>query len=272
MRIVWTTDLHLNHAPVQAWEQWVQSVRDQSADAIVITGDISEGDDVTFQLRRVVEALGMPVHFVLGNHDFYESSIARTRRSVIDLCRELPLLHYLTDVAAVTLAGDTVLVGDDGWGDAKVGDYEKSPVQLNDFRLIDDFRQAPPDGWKTTLLRLGELSAARLSQKLSSLPASTARVLVATHVPPFREACWYEGHTTDDLWAPFFVCGALGDVLLDASAARPDCQFQVICGHTHHSGVAELRENLTIYTGAAEYGVPAVEGVIEATAEQLRML
>lgn len=46
-------------------------------------------------------------------------------------------------------------------------------------------------------------------------------VIVATHVPPYRESCWYEGKISDDNWAPFFVCGQVGEVLLWYSERKP---------------------------------------------------
>jgi hypothetical protein len=94
-------------------------------------------------------------------------------------------------------------------------------------------------------------------------------VLVATHVPPCREACWYEGKTTDDNWAPFFVCGAVGRILRSASESRPDCQFTVLCGHTHNAGVANITANLIVYTGAADYGRPDIEGLVTIAAEAI---
>ena len=271
MRFVWTTDPHLNHVPLGPWERWLEILHSLAPDALILTGDISEGEDVAFQLQRLAEAVAVPVHFVLGNHDFYQSSIGGTRRRIVELGREHRLLNYLTDSAAVDCGTGIYLVGDDGWGDAVEGDYEGSIVQLNDFRLIEDFRQSDPRRWKTLLQQQGEASAARLEEKLRQLPASARHVIVATHVPPFREACWYEGRTTDDHWAPFFVCGSVGRVLRSASEARPECHFTVLCGHTHHGGVAELAANLTVYTGAAEYGHPAAQGWIEAAGE-LRVL
>ena len=54
----------------------------------------------------LAEALKIPIYFVLGNHDFYGSSIAATRQSVIHASREHPLLHYLTDESAIELEDD----------------------------------------------------------------------------------------------------------------------------------------------------------------------
>lgn len=271
MRLVWTTDPHLNHVPVGAWERWLEILSSLGPDAVVVTGDISEGEDVAFQLQRLAGSVDVPIHFVLGNHDFYQSSIARTRQRIVELCREHPLLNYLTDSAALDCGADTFLIGEDGWGDAVEGDYDGSIVHLNDFRLIDDFRLVDPSRWKTLLREQGEASAERLAEKLSRLPDSARHVLVATHVPPFREACWYEGRTTDDHWAPFFVCGSVGRTLRRASESRPACQFTVLCGHTHHGGVAELTANLKVHTGSAEYGHPAAQGWIEA-GDELRVI
>ena len=110
-RLAWITDPHLNHVPVHAWDRWVDNVKSLQPDAIVITGDISEGDDVTFQLQRITETFGVDIYFVLGNHDFYQSSIAKTRRSVIDLCRDQPKLHFLTDLMPIELSPSVFLIG-----------------------------------------------------------------------------------------------------------------------------------------------------------------
>lgn len=250
---------------------WIESIASHGAQGIVITGDISEGDDVVFQLRRMAEALNTPIYFVLGNHDFYRSSFHATRQAVIHACREHPLLHYVTDLSAIEMAPAAYLVGDDGWGDATVGDFDKSTIRLNDFPQIEDFNEAPTTGWKRQLHELGAESAERLKAKLLALPADTKQVLVLTHVPPFREACWYEGKTTDDNWAPFFVCGQLGTTMREFSETRPQCQFRVLCGHTHHAGIAQISPNLIVHTGAAEYGRPNLEGMVSLTTQEIKL-
>ena len=271
-QLVWTTDPHLNHAPLDAWQRWIDAVVAQQADGLLITGDISEGDDVPFQLARLADAIHLPVYFVLGNHDFYQSSIAETRRQIVDLCREYPLLHYLTDSGPIEMLPGVVMLGEDGWGDAGEGQFETSTIRLNDFELIDDFRQSDPSVWKQRLVAEGQQSADRLRAKLEQLAPDTRQLLIITHVPPFREACWYEGRTTDDNWAPFFVCRSVGDCLRAASRSRPDCQFTVLCGHTHHGGIAQLEPNLRVHTGAAQYGQPRIQGLVEVTADGLEVV
>lgn len=262
MRLAWITDPHLNHCALAAWEALVGQVRSSGCDAVVISGDISEGEDVVFQLRRMADAFEVPIYFVLGNHDFYHSSLERTLRAVGAAAAADPRLHYLTHLPPLSLAPGIAMIGEDGWGDGTQGDYQRSPVRLNDFRLIDDFYLAPPVQWRSILWELGRQAAQRLKAKLVAAMQEHSQVLVVTHVPPFRAACWYQGRTTDDDWAPFFVCGQCGDVLRAAAVEEAQAKLEVICGHTHSGGVAKIAANLTVTTAAARYGRPELAGLV----------
>lgn len=269
MQLVWITDPHLNHVSDSDRDAWFQQIASHGHDGVVISGDISEGDGVVLHLNTIADRLAVPIYFVLGNHDFYRRGIDQTRQDVIYATRQQRQLVYLTDCQPIDLGRDRYLVGEDGWGDAITGDYENSTVRLNDFRLINDFANADPSTWKQQLQDLGSESAARLKSKLISVPENARELLVITHVPPFRESCWHEGRTTDDHWAPFFVCGQVGSVLMQAAKNSPRCQFTVLCGHTHHAGVATMAVNLCVYTGAAEYGKPGIEGTIDLGGEKM---
>jgi 3',5'-cyclic-AMP phosphodiesterase len=263
MRIAWITDPHLNHCSLPAWERMIDQIAIADADSILVTGDISEGEDVVFQLLRLADATARQIYVVLGNHDFYHSSIARTRVAVSTAAAKHPLLHYLHDIPAIPLSPTCALVGVDGWGDATQGDYERSIVKLNDFQLIDDFWDSPTTNWRSTLEALGRDSADRLRIKLDAACKQYPSILVGTHVPPFRESCWYEGRTTDDHWAPFFVCGSTGEVLREMANKHPNSSIKVFCGHTHHGGAVQISANLQVTTGAAVYGQPVVQSIIE---------
>ncbi len=263
MRVAWLTDPHFNHAHAAAWDAFHESLVAVQPDALLITGDISEGEDVVYQLGRLAASFAGAIYFVLGNHDFYQATIALTRRQIVDACGTEPRLTYLTNEFEIPLSQAVGLVGEDGWGDATVGDYENSPVRLADFAHIEDFRHGDAALRKHQLQMLGVDAADRLRPKLEEALQRFATVIVATHVPPFREACWYEGHTTDDLWAPFFVCGKLGELLLEVAAQFPHRRLVVFCGHTHHPGTAQVTDNLTVVTGEAEYGTPRLTGWLD---------
>lgn len=263
MRLLWTSDIHLNHVDFPTWDQWVLALCNADADGLLITGDISESNDVYFQLRRLADAFAKPIYFVLGNHDFYGSSIAQTRQQTSALAREVTELCYLTDSAPIAISDSVYLLGEDGWGDGTRGDYDGSPVRMQDFEQISDFHQVDRQRWQGLIQQQGRQSAERLKAKLASVPDSAHTVYVATHVPPFCEACWYQGRTTDENWAPFFVCGQVGDTLLDYAAEHPHIKFVVLCGHTHYRGTAEMLPNLVVHTAAAEYAQPAIESSLE---------
>src|SRR3954469_8544205 len=212
------------------------------ADAFVITGDIGEAHDVALHLNAIDNAVQRPVYFVLGNHDFYRGSIAGVREKVRGLCAVTPNLHWLPDAGVVPLAGDTCLVGHDGWGDGRLGDYHGSDVMLNDFGLIGEFGGFDEDPAQrlTKLHALGDEAAAHFRAVLPDALKRFRHIVVLTHVPPFREACWHEGQVSDDNWLPHFTCKAVGDVLVEAMRAAPDREMTVLCGHTHGGGEAQI--------------------------------
>ncbi len=88
-------------------------------------------------------------------------------------------------------------------------------------------------------------------------------VAVLTHVPPFPEAAWHEGIPSHADWLPYFACKAVGDALSDTMQANPGKRMTVLCGHTHSGGVAQILPNLTVHTGADDYGHPALQRVLE---------
>ncbi|QEH36583.1 Calcineurin-like phosphoesterase superfamily domain protein [Aquisphaera giovannonii] len=260
-RLAWLTDIHLNFLRHAGLSAFFASLPE--ADAFAITGDIGEAHDVAEHLRAFAE-LG-PAYFVLGNHDFYRGSIGSVRAEVRKLCRGVPNLAWMPDAGVVDLTESTCLVGHDGWGDGRLGDYQGSDVMLNDFALIGEFDgfHEDPAQRLAKLHALGDEAAAHFRSVLPEALARFRHVVVLTHVPPFRDACWHEGKVSDDNWLPFFICKAAGDALLEAMAAAPDRQMTVLCGHTHGSGEAQILPNLRVLTGGAVYGKPCVQRVLE---------
>jgi hypothetical protein len=110
---------------------------------------------------------------------------------------------------------------------------------------------------------LGDEAAAHFRAVLPEALARFRHVVVVTHVPPFRESCWYRGRTSDDEWLPHFSCQAVGDALAEAMRDRPDQRMTVLCGHTHGAGEAQVLPNLRVLTGGAVYGEPVVQRVLE---------
>ncbi len=261
-RLAWLTDVHLNFVTPGHVDALCRAVRDAGADAVLLGGDIGEAPDLVGQLEGLDARLGLPVYFVLGNHDYYRGSISRIRAGVEYLCARAPGLHWLPGSGVVDLTPQTTLVGHDGWADGRFGDYERSDVLLNDYLLIEELAGLDERGRLRRLNALGDEAAAHFRAVLPEALAQFRRLIVLTHVPPFREACWHRGRVSGDAWLPHFACRAVGEALIEAMAAHPACEMTVLCGHTHSPGEAEVMPGLRVLTGGAEYGRPEVQRVL----------
>jgi predicted MPP superfamily phosphohydrolase len=262
-RIVWLTDIHLNflaEAPVRAFLGEVKAAR---PDAVLLGGDVAEAHDFCDYLGQMDEELGVPIYFVLGNHDYYFGSIRETRKRVEQFCALHPRLNYLTREQAIELTPHVGLVGHDGWADGRLGDYPRSLVVMHDFKLIEELKGLNKlDRWDV-LKSLGDEAAAHFRRALPLALQRHPDVVLLTHVPPFREACWHEGQLSDDQWACHFTCHAAGVAILEVMRLHPDKRLTVLCGHTHGHGEAQPRRNVQVITGGAKYGEPAIAGVFE---------
>ncbi len=263
-RVCWLTDLHLNFVDTERIVALVEEVHACQADVVLVGGDIAEAHDLPSYLGALDDQLQLPLHFVLGNHDFYRGSIHAVRKSVTDLSDRSSTLNYLSQSSGpIEITPRVGLVGHDGWADGRVGDYDRSTVMLNDYMLIDELAGVSPAERRPLLESLGDQAADHIRDVLPRALERFEKVVLLTHVPPLREACWHEGHISDDEWSPHFTCLAMGQAILDVMREWPDRQLTVLCGHTHGSGETRPLKNVLILTGGAEYGDPAVQRLFE---------
>ncbi|HEY2148720.1 MAG TPA: metallophosphoesterase [Pirellulales bacterium] len=268
MLLAWLTDIHLNFLQAPEIEAFCESVGRCPADAILLSGDVSDAHDIDERLAQLEAAVARPIYFVLGNHDYYGGSIREVRAAVRRLCEARPNLHYLTDAPPIELVPGVGVVGHDGWADARLGDYERSFVMMNDYKLIAELAGMNKAERWPVLRALGDEAAAELRRSLLPALERFSHLIVATHLPPLREACWHEGRISDDEWAPHFTCKAIGDMLLEVLPDYPHRRVDVYCGHTHSPGVTRPLANLTIHTGGSEYGRPEIQQLLELTASE----
>ncbi len=261
MKLAWCTDIHLNFLEKEGRERFIDKIERARADALVVTGDITVAPALEAHLEEIASRLTAPIYFVLGNHDFWGSSFAAVHERMKRLSARSPRLRWLGCAGVVPLSKKTALVGDDGWYDGRLGDYERSKILLNDFVRVEDFAYMGKAQRLTKINALGDESASRLRELLEKVDRD--EVIVATHVPPFRDAAWHDGELSDDDWLPLMSCKAIGDVLLESARAHPGRRFTVLCGHTHGEGEARLAPNLVVRTGGAEYRSPALQPLIE---------
>jgi len=263
MKAIWINDIHLEFLDDCRLQEFLSALGQQEANCLLLAGDIAQAPMVTDHLAKMEAAFSRPIYFVLGNHDFYYGSIAGVRTRIRETTRHSRCLHWLNDSGVTRLAENTVLIGHDGWGDGRLGDFWSSHVQLNDFLLIEDLARLTRPELLRQIQMLGDEAATHFKAVLSEALALAKHIVVVTHVPPFREAAWHEGRYSDASWLPFFACQAAGDVLLETMRKNPKKRMTVLCGHTHGGGAAQILPNLITHTGPADYGHPTIQNIFE---------
>ncbi|HEV3141310.1 MAG TPA: metallophosphoesterase [Vicinamibacterales bacterium] len=264
MRLAWLTDLHLDFLDHETKVvAFFDRVAASGADAVLVGGDVATAPKLERHLTLLERAVRRPIYFVLGNHDFYGSSIVKVRDAVRALCGRSTWLHWLSEAGFVPLGDETGLIGHDSWADGRFGNGSRSQLLLNDFLYIEEFQGRTRQQWYETLASLGDEAAAYFREALPEALDQRAHVLLLTHVPPFREASWHRGKISDDEGLPLFACKAVGEVLREIMQRRPDRRLTVLCGHTHSAGVAQILPNLEVRTGHATYGAPCIQDVID---------
>ncbi len=266
MRIGWLSDIHLDFLDPAAVLAFARELAVRQVDVWLLSGDIGTARTLAGHLRVLDAELAASICFVLGNHDYYGNSLAATTAVARGVVAGSKRLCWLTESGPCLLADSTAVVGDDGWGDARFGNALTTPVRLNDFVLIEDLASLPRADLVRALQRLGDTAANRLAPKLAQAAAACRRVIVVTHVPPFREAAWHEGRPSDPDWVPWFACRAVGEAILDCARHHPEVQFLVLCGHTHGEGVHAAAGNVVVHTAGAEYGSPTVQRIFRIEA------
>lgn len=261
--LAWLTDLHLNFLSDKQAEAFCVDLARTDTDCFVLTGDIGEAPNVQRYLRLLEDSLQRPIYFVLGNHDFYRGSIAVVRERVRDLCKTSSCLHWMPEESVVALSEQTCLVGHDGWGDARAGNYWESNVVLNDWEFIGEFFGLSSAGRQRVLQQLGDEAAEHFSKVLPKALRQFQHIIVLTHVPPFPQASLYQGQPSDSHGLPHFCCQAVGGVLQEAMAVNPKREMTVLCGHTHEAANVQILLNLRVLAGGAEYGHPKLERVLD---------
>jgi Icc protein len=265
VRAAWITDPHLNFLDSAQLTIFLDDVAAAAPDMVLIGGDIGEAHNLLGYLTRIADTLRLPVYFVLGNHDYYRSSIAHTRHAVMELAARSPHLTYLPHADVITLGPDTALIGHGGWVDGRLGDWDQSQALLTDYLLIQELAGLGKADRFARLNALADEAADYVRRVLPRALAQHRHVFLLTHVPPFQASCWHQGRPApdDDPLLPHFGCRVMGEVLVEIMATHPDRELTVLCGHTHGAATYQPLANLLVLTGGAEYGSPVVQRVFE---------
>lgn len=257
MKLVWVSDIHLNF--VKDATPFYEDIKSRSPDVVVISGDIAESNGVVSYIERMELHLGVPVYFVLGNHDFYGSSVAEVKRSVKHI-------GHLGSKQIVPLSSSTALVGVDGWGDCRNGDYESSRLIMSDWLYIKELNTEylkGSDELKRVLQRLADSDAKKLQRRVRrAIDSGFKRIIIVSHVPPFEDACLNAGRKSTPGGLCFFSSKILGTTIKPIAKQNPNIDFLWLCGHTHSKIDLHVLPNLLVRVAQSEYYYPTVADVI----------
>jgi predicted phosphohydrolase len=264
---VWITDPHLNFLEASERINFYKKISRTGCQAVLISGDIAEAPSVVEILSQMAHHLSIPIYFVLGNHDYWRGSVLQVRNEMAKLTRSSPFLNWLPAMTPQNIMEDLAILGSDGWADGRFGDYKNSNFQMNDNNFIEELMMAKAVG-KNALLkemqRLADNDALQLREDIRKalLDPKIRRIIILTHVPPFKGSCLYKGKRTDKDALPYFCSQSTGTVLLEAAKNNPDIDFVILCGHTHNDASYKPLDNLSVWTGNARYSHPTIQKMI----------
>ena len=271
MKLMWLTDLHLDEVDEKRRFEFYSRLRNEDCDAVVITGDISYASRLPGHLRELGQTFEtQPVYFVLGNHDFYGSCFSDVDHAVADVCKEQKNLRHLGQGEIIPLAGGSALVGHRGWADARAGWGRRTMISNPDHKKIEDLCGLPEQDVFDKLAELGKESANYFRDVLPYALQCYEHVWVATHVPPFKWAAFYDGKPCERTRLPHFTNLSAGCAIGGISKRFPESRLSVLCGHTHSMARVMISEKVQVLAGEAKPGWPRVQMVFEVCQKEGR--
>lgn len=254
-KIAWATDTHLDRLTERDYQEYKEYLLELSPECLVISGDIAEGEVVCKTLSDFDETFDFPIYFVLGNHDFYFSSFAAVEENVRELVKQSKNLCWLSEKGVVKLNDSTVLIGIEGWGDARNGTLNLSEGATRDIMTISDYKTLNRQEIGKLLNSKGDQYANKLRPVLLKAVENYKNVILVTHVPPFVDVCFDRSfRVIGEFKQPFYTCKAIGDLLLEVLTENPECHATVLCGHTHEKADVKILENLRVRVKESGYG------------------
>ena len=109
MKIIWITDPHLNFVDSAKLDDFCYKITSLNPNVVFLGGDIADSASLVDKILTLEKKIQCPIYFVLGNHDYYHSSISSVREQVQKISNSSSYLQYLTDTDIVKLTSNTCL-------------------------------------------------------------------------------------------------------------------------------------------------------------------
>ena len=187
---------------------------------------------------------------MLGNHDFYGGSIEAVRAAVTALERPAAISEISHgDRKSSSLTPKVGLIGDDGWADARLGNYEQSLIMMNDYRLIAELAPLSKEDRWPKLQELGDQAAAHVRRLLPQALAAISGSFSPRTSRPCARPAGTKGNFPTTNGCPISLAKPSAIRFWKSCATNPTKQLTVYCGHTHSPGICQPLSNVTIHTG-----------------------
>lgn len=248
-------------------DSFLKKILVTEAKHVLLTGDISSGRFIQSHIEymgNMFQKHQKKLFFILGNHDYYHSSFSKVKNEIKTLTSQKKFkntLHYLTNKSYYDSSTKTLFVGSDGWYDGEYSPFLSSTVNMNDYYIIEELnslRMKSVPALREECKRLSKVAARQVKDDIDFgvTAYSPEKIIVLTHVPPFRELSTHKGIISNEEWLPCFSSKFFGDMLLETAAKNKEIKFQLFCGHSHDKAEYQPLENLCCHTGPSEYGCP----------------
>jgi Icc-related predicted phosphoesterase len=267
-KIGWATDTHFELASKEAWKEFVTDAKKH--DALLITGDIAQSNTWEYYLHKLKKELdNKPIWFVLGNHDCYQSSIKTELERLQAYSKVDNSIIALSEIDGVWLDNQTLLIGGENWWDGGYSSGENGLLQKlimrEDYTTIEELTTiSNNEELKFVLNKLSTEFAEKLIKKVKTSfeKHKAKRIVLATHVPPYRENCTHFGVTMITGFLTHFSSSILGTQLREIMLEHTDKKMVVLTGHTHDRTSYRVLPNLLSLTGKSKLYKPKVRDTI----------
>lgn len=255
------SDPHMDHADDRSLDIFLRNVNDctSAQDILMITGDISTSRKLHAHLELLSRSSNARLLYVLGNHDYWGSSIASTNDSLSmhDGTNGNPT--FMDHVDVVHIDDSTCVVGESAWYDGRLGQQGEPTFIMNDWYKIQEFYDGNESTVRQISARIADSAAERLRAKLQIAHSrGYKRIIVMTHYPTHEGSCMHLGRPSDHYALPWFSSKVTGDVIDEFSLAHSEIMLEVVCGHTHSPCKYRASGNVMVSVTGASYGCPRI--------------
>lgn len=262
MKICWISDIHLNFLPEEKCKEFFESVRLHDSDCVFLTGDISESPVLPYHLTMMDQIVSKPVYFVLGNHDYWYTSIDHMKENLPKFLNQRSFLKWLTITGPLMLEPGVCVIGHDGWYDCRHGSPEAARFIMHDWSVMGDYVDCKNINQVIDKSKMiADQGIEHLKKHINDAATRFRKIVILTHVPPYEETHVHMGKQGDAFAQPFFTNAILGGMLKAAAKAYPTVEFIVLAGHTHGKVTKQILSNLVVHVAGAEYGSPGIQSL-----------